>query len=174
MLRWGECHVDHDGVPFRDIVRSFLAMNGIGISGIKTSPAKHGGLEMTDGEQIENWRQWHASKANLRILEKGENMSLGAHDGDWRSPSEKVGRPVDPGREVTIDYVNMSPDEIELAEASFRMAIEQAVAAAADRAGDAAMFMVACSRIDELAVEVKRLEQAARDRLAREDAAGRG
>jgi hypothetical protein len=173
-VSWDTCHVDHHGLPFRDIVLSFLHGNGLTISDIQLEHLRTGGHVLADPTQAAAWAAWHQRNAKLRIVKRERNMSDGAHDGDVRPPSEKRGREIPTSGSASIDYIGMLPDEIAVAEAHVRIVIEQARAYAADLAGDAVAFTIACDRADEIGVELIRLKAIVQARLDAEESRGDG
>ena len=164
-VRWDECHVDHFGTPFRDIAAAFMSRHGLTFDNITLEHLKTGGYVLADHDQAAAWAEWHRRHANLRIVRMEKNVSDGTHADDVRAPSEKQGRVIPTSGSATVDYGRMPPDEIAAAEAHVRMVIEQARAYAADIAGDAVTFAVACDRADEIGLELIRLKAIVQARL---------
>lgn len=164
-VRWHDCHVDHFATPFRDIAAAFMARHGLTPDSIPLEHLRTGGYVLADSDQAAAWADWHRRHADLRIVRRETNMSDGCHDDDVRAPSEKRGRVIPTSGSATVDYGRMPPDEAAVAEAHVRMVVEQAQAYAADLAGNAVLFAVACDRADEIGLELIRLKAVVQARL---------
>ena len=80
-LEWRNCHVDHFGIKFVDLVNTFVEINKLDFNSLKITycfMARTNTHSYILGDSIirSQWREFHLDNAKLRLLLPKENRSL--------------------------------------------------------------------------------------------------